>query len=217
MGHMRLQLGIPGRCTDGPYGELCDVVVDPARRRITHVVVEPHHHHALARLVPVELADVDLSDEATSRPALSLRCTIEELHRLAPVQESAYVGLSELPPGDPQSNVGAQDVLTLPDDGYSEPAMDPDWDDPHVSITYDSVPRGEIELRRKSVVTSADGHRLGHVAAVVVDIDHQVRELVLERGLLWARRELTIPIGAVARMETDSVTLKLTKAADGGS
>jgi hypothetical protein len=107
-------------------------------------------------------------------------------------------------------------VLTLPDDGYSEPAVDPDWDDPHVSIAYDSVPKGEIELRRRSVVTSADRHRLGRLAAVVVDIDHRVRELVLERGLLWARRELTIPIGAVARMETDSVTLKLTKAAVGG-
>jgi hypothetical protein len=33
---------------------------------------------------------------------------------------------------------------------------------------------------------------------------------VLERGHLWGRREVTIPIGAVARVETDAIDLSLT-------
>ena len=189
------------------------MVLDPATRRVTHLVVEPHHRHDLARLVPVELADVGVSEDGA---ALSLRSTIEAVRRLASVEESAYLGLSELPPGDPQSDIGVQDVLTLPGDGYPDFAMDPIWDDPHVFITYDSVPKGEIEIRRRSVVTSADGHRLGHVGALVIDADDRVTELVLERGHLWGRRKVTIPVGAVARVETDSVTLKLTKAAVGG-
>ena len=209
---MRLRLGTKVRCTDGPCGELSDLVIDPAVRRVTHLVVEPRHHHALARLVPVKLADVDPSEEAASPPVLSLRCTIEELHRLAPVEESAYLGLSELPPSDAQGDVGAQDVLALPGDGYTDFILDPRWDDPHVLITYDIVPKGEIEIRRKSAVTSADGHYLGHVDALVVDADNRVTELVVDRGHVWARQRVTIPIGAVARVETDSVTLKLTKA-----
>lgn len=213
---MRLQLGIPVRCSDGPYGELSDVVIDPARRRVTHLVVQPHHHHALARLVPVELADVDLSEEVGSGRALSLHCTIDDVHRLESVEESAYLGLYELPPADPQSDVGVQDVLTLPGGGYADPLLNPGWDDPQLLITYDSVPKGEIEIRRKSAVTSADGHHLGHVDALVVDNDERVTELVLKRGHLWGRRKVTIPISAVARVETDAVTLKLTKAAVGG-
>lgn len=209
---MRFKLGIPVRCTDGPFGELCDVVLDPVTRRVTHLVVEPHHRHALARLVPVELAELGGSEDGA---ALPLRCTIEQLHRLASVEESAYLGLYDPLPGDPQSDIGVQDVFPLPGDGYTDFAMDPIWDDPHVFITYDSMPKGEIEIRRKSVVTSADGHRLGHVDTLVVDADDQVTELVLERGHLWATRKVTIPIGAVARVETDSVTLKLTKAACG--
>ena len=182
---MRLQLGTPIRCIDGPGGELCDVVINAATRRVTHLVVEPHHHHALARLVPIELADADQS----------LRCTIEELHGLAPVAESEYVGVA------------------LPGDGGGDLGTNAGWDDPHVLVTYDTVPQGEIEVGRRSPVTSADGHFLGHVDALVVDADGRVKELVLDRGHGWAGRRVTIPIGAVERLATDSVTLKLTKAA----
>jgi sporulation protein YlmC with PRC-barrel domain len=182
---MRLQLGTPVRCIDGPGGELCDLVINAATRRVTHLVVEPHHHHALARLVPIELADSDLS----------LRCTIEELHGMVSVTESDYLGVA------------------LPGDGYTDLGTNPGWDDPHVLVTYDAVPQGEIEVRRRSPVTSADGHYLGHVDALVVDADGRVEELVFDRGHGWSGRRVTIPIDGVERLEADSVTLKLTKAA----
>jgi sporulation protein YlmC with PRC-barrel domain len=192
---MLLQLGIPVRCTDGPCGELGDVVIDPATRRVTHLVVEPHHGHALARLVPIEQADVDPSGEANSAPSLSLRCTSDELHLLTQVEESAYVGVA------------------LPGDGHTDLSANPGWDDPHVLIPYDTVPSGEAEIRRRSAVTSADGHHLGHVDALVVDAGHKLTELVFERRRGWAVRRVTIPIDAIARVEADSVTLNLTKAA----
>jgi hypothetical protein len=39
---MRLELGRPIRCSDGEFGELADVVVDPTTKRVTHVVARPH-------------------------------------------------------------------------------------------------------------------------------------------------------------------------------
>jgi hypothetical protein len=192
---MLLQLGIPVRCTDGPWGELGGVVIDPARWRVTHLVVEPHHKHGLARLVPIQQADVEPSGEATSAPSLSLRCTSEELHRLTLVEESASVGVA------------------LPGDGPTDLATDTGSDDPHVLITYDTVPKGEAEIRRRSAVTSADGHHLGHVDALVVDANHRLSELRFDRGRARLVRTVTIPIDAVARVEADSVALNLTKAA----
>lgn len=192
---MLLQLGIPVRCTDGPCGELGDVVINRATRRVTHLVVEPHHEHALARLVPIKLADVDSSGDATSTSSLSLRCTREVLHGLTPVAHSTYVG------------------VPLPGDGYSDLAMDPGWDDPHVLVTYDTVPSGEAEITRGSAVRSADGHHLGQVDALAVDTNHRVRQLLFDRRRGWTVRRVAIPIDAVARLETDSVTLNLTKAA----
>ncbi len=78
-------------------------------------------------------------------------------------------------------------------------------------MTYDLVPKGEVEIRRSSDVVSADGLHLGRVDGFLVDSDNLITHVVLERGHLWGRREVTIPIGSVARMNTDSLTVALTK------
>ena len=38
-----------------------------------------------------------------------------------------------------------------------------------------------------------------------------ITHLVLDRGHRWGLRDVTIPIGAVAKVETDDVTLSLTR------
>jgi sporulation protein YlmC with PRC-barrel domain len=206
---MKLELGSPVRCTDGPFGELADVVIDPIARRVTHLVIEPHRRHALARLVPIDLA----AAADGSQPAIALRCTLADARHFPPVQDFAYLRLGDLPPNDPDWDVGIENVLALPYYGYGyagfgEPQIDYD---PHISMTYDRIPKAEVEIRRASDVMSADGHRLGHVDGFLVDGDDQITHVVLERGHLWGRREVTIPIGAVTRVKTDSVSVGLTK------
>jgi sporulation protein YlmC with PRC-barrel domain len=203
---VKLELGTPVRCTDGPFGELADVVVHPLTRRLTHLVVEPHHSHRLARLVPVDLATA----EEGRRPVVSLRCTLEDARRLPSVEEFAYLRLGEFPANDPDWDVGIENVLALPYYGYGFGQEAIEFD-PHVSMTYDRVPKGEVEIRRASEVTSVDGHRLGHVDGFLVDGEDRITHVVLGHGHLWGRREVTIPIDAVAHVETDSVTLRLTK------
>ena len=83
--------------------------------------------------------------------------------------------------------------------------------DSHVTVSYDRVPKGEVEVRRASAVISADGHSLGEVDGFVVDADEHITHFVLERGHLWGRKEVTIPIGAVARVESDAVHVALSK------
>ena len=204
---MKLVLGSPVRCTEGPFGELADVVIDPIARRVTHLVVAPHHQHGLARLVPIDLAAAANNGHA----AISLGCTLEHARHLPSVEEFAYLRLGELPANDPDWDVGIENVLALPYydyAGFGEPAIDYDH---HVSMTYDRVPKGEVEIRRASEVMSADGHHLGHVDGFLVADDDQITHVVLERGHLWGRRYVTIPIGAVVRVRTDSVMVRLTK------
>jgi hypothetical protein len=204
---VKLELGSPVRCTDGPFGELADVVIDPIARRITHLVVAPHHRHELVRLVPIDLA----AAANNGRAAVSLGCTLEYARQLPSVQEFAYLRLGEFPAKDPDWDVGIENVLALPYYGYAgfgEEAIDYD---PHVSTTYDRVPKGEVEIRRASEVMSADGDRLGHVDGFLVAGDDQITHVVLERGHLWGRRDVTIPITAVTGVKTDSVTVRLTK------
>jgi sporulation protein YlmC with PRC-barrel domain len=206
---VRLELGSPVNCTDGPFGELADIVVDPTKRTVTHLVVEPHHDHGQARLTPIDLATV----QEEQSPALTLRCSIEEAGRLELVQEYAYLRIGEVPDKDPKWDVGVESVLAHPYYGGSAigyETIPPDWD-PHVSMTYDRIPKGEVEIRRASEVTSADGHHLGRVDGFLVADDDAITHFVLERGHLWGRREVTIPMNAVAHVHTDAVTLTLTK------
>jgi hypothetical protein len=56
-------------------------------------------------------------------------------------------------------------------------------------------------------VTSSDGEHLGHVDGFVVDGEGLITHIVLEHGHLWGKREIAIPISAVARTESDEVLM----------
>jgi sporulation protein YlmC with PRC-barrel domain len=198
---MQIELGATVRCTDEVFGELADVVIDPVKKRVTHLVVEPREGHAEARLVPIELARGGEPHE------ISLRCTVEEARRLGGVQEFAYLRIGEAVVDDPEWDVGVSDVLAMP---YFEAGLSPGNYMADTGLVYDRIPKGEVEIRRASAVISADGDRLGHVDGFIVDDEH-ITHVVLERGHLWGKREIAIPIGAVASVETDAVTLNLSK------
>jgi hypothetical protein len=57
---------------------------------------------------------------------------------------------------------------------------------------------------------SKDGKYVGDVDGFIVDEGDHITHFVLERGHLWGRREVTVPIGAVAKVESDTVTVDLT-------
>ena len=203
---MRLEIGNRVRCTDGVYGKLADIVIDPLEKRVTYLVVEPEQGEAIARLVPIQLAKG--RDEQRE---LELDCTLDEAQRFESVRRSAYLRLGESRAEDPDWDVGVEDVLAMP--YYSGVGVDPlpGGFDSHVTVKYDRVPKGEVEVRRASAVISGDGHSLGEVDGFVVDADDHITHFVLERGHLWGRKEVTIPIGAVARVENDAVHVALTK------
>jgi sporulation protein YlmC with PRC-barrel domain len=204
---MRLELGRSIGCADGTFGRLADVVIDPTAKRVTHVVAEPKAKGVIGnRLVPVDLIDVQASDDT-----IRLRCTIDEAARLETAEDVAYLSLGESPVSDPNWDVGASRVLASPfyeGTGFGDYPGDLAGAD---SLFYDRVPKGELEIRRSSAVYSSDGHHLGHVDGFVVDENGQVAQLVLERGHLWGRREVTIPIGAVEQVSSDEVRLSLSR------
>ena len=205
---MRLEIGIRVRCTDGVYGELADIVIDPLEKRVTHLVVKPDQGEGDARLVPVQLAK-GRDDEQRE---IELECTLHEAQGFESVHERAYLRLGEMPAEDPDWDVGVQDFLAMPYYPGLDMGAYPGGElDSHVTVSYDRVPKGEVEVRRASAVISADGHSLGEVDGFVVDADEHITHFVLERGHLWGRKEVTIPIGAVARVESDAVHVALSK------
>ncbi len=202
---MRLELGGHARCTDAAVRELVDLVVDAGSRSVTHLVVQPADDPDAARLVPLGLASAGADGKE-----ISLRCTAPELEEMPRVHEHTYLGPAARPdePKDDNWDVGVQDVQVVPDYAPEPYAVEIAQE---TIISYDRVPKGEIELRHASSVYSADEHHLGSVDGVVVDADGVISHLLLERGHLWWKREISIPASAVSELANDMVTLGVSK------
>jgi sporulation protein YlmC with PRC-barrel domain len=204
---MKLELGTSIRCADGATRELVDVVIDSSSSRVTHLVIRPAQHAEDARLVPISLA----SRAEDGESEISLNCGAADLERFDPVHKFEILRAGERPNEDPKWDVGVEDIVVAPN--YAPTAFG-DYGgslDSDVTISYDRVPKGEIELRHASSVYSADGHHLGSVDAVVVDDDDRLTHLLLERGHLWWKREVALPAEAISKFESDMLTLGLTK------
>jgi sporulation protein YlmC with PRC-barrel domain len=204
--NLRLELGKSVKLADGAEQELVDVVIDSGSKRVTHIVVQPRDHGEDARLVPVGLAE-----EGGAGAELSLRCSAAELERFDLVHEFEVLHAGERPKEDPNWDVGVEDIVVTPTYaptafGEYGGALDSD-----VTISYDRVPKGEIELRGASSVYSADGHHLGSVEGVIVADSDRIAQLFFQRGHLWWKREVAIPADAIAKFESDMVTLGVKK------
>lgn len=203
---MRLELGRPIHCSDREVGELADLVIDPTTRRVTHLVVRMHGHEGPARLVPV-----DLIENGGTAEGIGLTCASEQMSALDTVEKFAYVRTGDFPVEDPRWDVGVSEMLMAPYYEATGLGEYPGAYDPNTGVAYDRIPKGEVEIRRDSEVITADGALAGRVDGFVVDGEQHITHFLLERGHLWGKREVTIPIGAVDGIKTDAVTLSLTK------
>jgi hypothetical protein len=95
----------------------------------------------------------------------SWRNAVEEVRRLPPVHEVAYLRLDGFPVDDPEWDVGVEEVLAIP----YYPWYDLESAPIDFAVTYDRVPKDEVEIRRAGAVDSADGQHLGNVDGFLVD------------------------------------------------
>ena len=186
-------IGADASCSDGVCGRVSRVVVDPVARTVTHLVVEPKHRHGRGRLVPLGLADATTGE-------IRLRCTLADFEKLDPAEETQFLpGTPGYPGYDPEQ------VLSMPYYGMGPGIRPP------VTVTYDTVPLDEVEVRRGEHVHATDGH-IGKVQGLVIDPDsHHVTHVLLQEGHLWGRKEVAIPISAVTGVDNDGIRLNITK------
>ena len=201
-------IGTEATCSDGTAGKVSRVIVDPLAEKVTHLVIEPKHRRDPSRLVPLDLVD-------GAGGEIRLRCTRAEFEKLGPAQETQFI----------PSTSGYESDGYLPDQvgywpyyglgggvgvaglgigggiGAGAPAQ---------TVTNDTVPLGEVDVRRGDPVHATDGD-IGRVQGLVIDrASGHVTHVLLQEGHLWGRKEVAIPIGAVAAAD-DGIRLSLTK------
>jgi len=177
-------IGAKVSCTDGPCGTVTRVVVDPVVPAVTHVVVQPPHEHILSRLVPVGLADATAGE-------VRLRCTIAEFEALDPAEDTQFV-----PGTTTYAAYGPEQAVFWPHAAHGGR-----YGGRGDLVTEDSVPVGEVQVRRNDRVHATDGE-IGQVQGLVIDRDsYHVTHVLLQEGHLWGRKEVAIPISAVTKAD----------------
>jgi hypothetical protein len=192
--------GVSAACADGTGGEVSRVVAGPAAPALAHLAAEPEHRQGL---VPLALAEV-------TADGIRFGCTLAEFARQEPARET-HVGSrarADRVPGQ---------VLALPCDG----GLGTDGTGargtgagtrPGPQVTDSDVgPPGEVAVRRGEPVRAADGD-IGRVQCLLIDrASHQVTHVLLGEEHPSGRRDVPIPVSAVAGGGDDGIRLRITR------
>ena len=180
-------LGARASCSDGFCGVVSRTILDPAARTVTHLVIGPRHGTG-GRLVPLDLVEAAAGE-------IRLRCTLDEFGRLDPAEETELV----------DGGYGDAGAMGM---GGSVPGMGLGYSTP--LVVEHAVPLGDIEVERHESVHAMDGH-IGQVEGFAVDpADQKVTHVLLKEGHLWGRRQVAIPVSAVASVDA-GIRLNITK------
>ncbi len=201
-------IGAQVSCADGVCGEVRRVVVDPVAETVTHLVVEPEHREGEGRLVPVGIAEV-------TEGGVRLRCTLGEFEKLGPAEETWFIpGTGDFAgygPGQvgywPYYGLGGGALGVTAAAEMSPLAME---GTPPRTVVRDTIPLGEIEIRRGDPVHATDGD-IGKVQGLVIDTgSRHITHVLLQEGHLWSRKDVAIPVSAVAST-SEGIQLTISK------
>ena len=180
-------------CRDGQAGKSTHIIMDPTSSRITHFVVaddEPvvKQHY----LVPIELI------AKTTRDAIYLDCTKEELAQQEPFVEMRYVENPGIEAGYPADSV------------YLSPYVSP-LDLAYVPVEVERIPMGKVALHRGAVVEASDGY-IGRLGELLLDPESgAITHFILQKGHAWGKKEVALPVSAVDETLENTIVLKLDK------
>jgi sporulation protein YlmC with PRC-barrel domain len=196
---MDIRLGVEVHCTDSVCGRSTVIIVDPRSDQVTHIVVQ---WAGSEFLVPIDVI------VATSPARIDLRWSRAELEDAPPyVREEPLSEGDQIRALEAMESAGAIWPPAGAPGGYMAPVPMPSY------VQVEQIPEHERALREGAYVEATDGH-VGSVDEFVIDpASDRITHLVLRKGHLWGKRDVTIPVAEIDRVDNDVVYLKLDKEA----
>lgn len=195
---MDVPLNVDVNCADGPAGRSTSIILNPINSEVTHVVVKAGRDEYMVPL--------DLIVESTPNQ-IQLRCTQDELLRLDLFVKMQFMGAEKV-----NAQLDMQ-LLSAESDANWWPYSQIDDQYLDVYSQVEQIPHNELAIHRGSEVRASDG-RIGQVDEFLVNpANHHISHLILVEKHLFGRREVTIPVEQIDRIEQDVVYLKLDKQA----
>jgi sporulation protein YlmC with PRC-barrel domain len=169
---------------------VAQVVVDPVREVVTHLIVEPEHRVGLGRMVPIEWVEPD------GDGVVKLRCTTAEFGNLPQAEATQF-----LPGSEGYGGYDAEQTLLMPYFGGNTT----------LPVSVDTVPAGEVAVRRGEQVYATDGP-IGEVEGLIVDSrNSHVTHVVLKEGHVFRHKDLAIPIVMVEAVDDKGIRLSVSR------
>ncbi len=195
-------------CVDGECGKSTHVIVERNSQKVTHFVVK------VSNLLESRKHLVSIDQVVRTTPeSIALGCTKEELAAMPPFTEMRFLNpvtykYEALEDFSDKAIADRTSYLM-----WSDPTMGGDMSTDIFSMPVEEeiIPAGEIAIHRGASVEATDGH-IGRIEEFLLDPqDRHITHLVLEEGHLWHKKELTLPMSAIARMDEDYIYLNLDK------
>lgn len=186
-------------CTNGRGGSAVAVTLGEENRRISHIIVEDDGGQQ--RLVPFNLAT------KASHEGIWLNCSEKELKEMPLFMVTEFVERAPQESGDWADEEGEWE------DGVDVSSFEMNEEKFGMPVVVERVPDGEIPFHRSTEIEATDGH-VGKVDKLVVEQESgQITHLVMQKGHLWGKKEIAIPLSAVEDLDYESVYLNVDKKA----
>ena len=192
---MEFREGVDVYTPDGSHvGKVDYVVVDPASRRVTHIVIRQGHLLPEDKVIGVE----QLSTATEERIVLNA-----DPEKLTPFEESHYVPLDE----GTRQQWGIGSGVPLLWGGWMGADSTPLWEMVGERTTR-NIPEGDVAVAEGARVEDANGEHIGRVHELVTDPKSgRITYLVIEAGHLWGKHTKAIPINWVSTFGEGQVSL----------
>ncbi len=182
-------------CTDGHGGTSVAVTLNPESKVISNIIVE--EATGQQRLVSLKTAAKSSHDE------IWLNCTEDELKEMPLFLVNEFVERAPQKSGDFEEGEWEDGVdlsaYRMTTEAYGMP------------VEVERVPPGEVALHRGTELQATDGH-IGKIEKLMIEPEGgQISHILLQKGHLWGKKDIMVPLTAVDRVEYDSVYLNVDK------
>lgn len=199
---MQIPLNAQVECTDGVFGRSVFVLIDPVVGQVTNLVVRGDSSPNTEYIVPVDFVTETIAD------TIQLNCSKAELEKMDPFIKTKFIEekLSENYSSYGYRGTGMGSLYYMP---YATPDKTL-----YETVEIQQIPRGELTVQRGTRVEATDGY-VGKVDEFVVHPDSgQITHLVMREGYLWGKKDVIIPLSALAPMgdaHEDTIFLNIAK------
>ncbi len=191
--NMLLRRGTSIATTDGSFGTLADVVVDPITDEVTHLVISPHGDLQQSRVVPMWL---------TNETDDGIRVELDERHVKELQRHLAEDFLrSTVRPNQTEHEVRFKSVLCHP--YFADPLHEPT-----AAVEHRRIPIEDFDIAFGSEVVSTNDRTLGRVVGSLV-ADDNVYAIVVRSGLARFAHDVVVPVDAVSEVIMSMVLLDI--------